>query len=265
MFRNERLNNLTDSLLTALHGWQADMQTAMPGIIESYDPTTMTVTVQPALKAQITSQVDGSKTWVQLPLLLDCPVFFPSGGGFTLTFPIAQGDECLVVFSSRCIDSWWQSGGIQNQATLRMHDLSDGFALVGVRSQVRLIPNLSTTSTVLRSDTGTSFVEVQGSNINITTPSNVTINCANATVNASTGVTLNTPATHCTGNLTVDGTALVKQQLTGQGGMAISGGTGASVSGSMTITGGDVKADGVGLKSHTHSDPQGGTVGPATG
>ena len=61
------------------------------------------------------------------------------------------------------------------------------------------------------------------------------------------------------------GTTLVEDQLTGQGGMAISGGSGASVTGSMIITDGDVKADGVGLKSHTHTDPQGGTVGPANG
>ena len=61
------------------------------------------------------------------------------------------------------------------------------------------------------------------------------------------------------------GTTLIEEQLTGQGGMAISGGSGASVTGSISVTGGDVKADGVGLKSHTHTDPQGGTVGPATG
>ena len=61
------------------------------------------------------------------------------------------------------------------------------------------------------------------------------------------------------------GTTLVEEQLTGQGGMAISGGSGASVTGSINVTGGDVKADGIGLKSHKHSNPEGGMVGPATG
>jgi phage gp45-like len=61
------------------------------------------------------------------------------------------------------------------------------------------------------------------------------------------------------------GTTLVEEQLTGQGGMAISGGSGASITGSMIITSGDVTADGVGLKSHKHSNPEGGMVGPATG
>ena len=31
---------------------------------------------------------------------------FPGGGGFALTFPVAAGDECLVVFASRCIDDY---------------------------------------------------------------------------------------------------------------------------------------------------------------
>ena len=63
------------------------------------------------------------------------PVVFPGGGGFALTFPVAAGDECLVVFASRCIDAWWQSGGVGEPMEPRMHDLSDGFALIGVRSQ----------------------------------------------------------------------------------------------------------------------------------
>lgn len=76
---------------------------------------------------------------------------------------------------------------------------------------------------------------------------NVTVNCAAATVNASDSVTLDTPTTHCTGVLNVDG------KITGTGGMAISGGTGATVSGNMAVTGGEVSADGIGLKAHHHT------------
>lgn len=59
----------------------------------------------------------------------------PRGGGFALTFPVAAGDECLVVFADACIDSWWQSGGVQNQAEKRRHDLSDGIVIPGLWSQ----------------------------------------------------------------------------------------------------------------------------------
>ena len=96
---------------------------------------------------------------------------------------------------------------------------------------------------------------------------NATLNAAVATVNASTKIELATPLVHCTQNLVVDGTALVKGSITGQAGMAISGGTGgatamitgnmAVTSGSMTVTGGNVTADGIGLKTHHHTEHDG--------
>jgi hypothetical protein len=146
----------------------------------------MTCTVQPAINGQVRDET-GALTDVELPLLVDCPVQFPAGGGCTLTFPVKDGDECLVVFSSRCIDAWWQSGGIQVQPELRMHDLSDGFALLGFRSLPRVISGISTTAAQLRTDDGAAFVEVDAVShaINITTtaPINVT-STASANVTA---------------------------------------------------------------------------------
>lgn len=83
--------------------------TALPGIIQKFDAGALTCEVQPAIKGRIT-QEDGSIQLVNMPLLLDCPVVFPHGGGCSLTFPIKAGDECLVVFASRGIDYWWQLG-----------------------------------------------------------------------------------------------------------------------------------------------------------
>lgn len=205
MDRHERFESPQDALLLALKGWQSDIWTALPGIIQSFNHVTMTCEVQPSLQAQITSPVNGSRSWINLPLLVDCPVFFPSGGGCTLTFPIAKGDECLVIFASRCIDAWWQSGGIQQQSVLRMHDLSDGFVFAGVRSRPRVLPGVSTSTVQLRSDDGTAFVEIDPISylINIETSGNitatattgdVTITAVNATVNASGVATIASPS-----------------------------------------------------------------------
>lgn len=95
--------------------------------------------------------------------------------------------------------------------------------------------------------------------ITIITASTISATAAGAVVVNAPSATINAPESHCTGSLLVDG------KITGTGGMAISGGEGATVEGSMAITGGDVTADGVGLKSHDHTDPQGGTVGNAFG
>lgn len=67
------------------------------------------------------------------------------------------------------------------------------------------------------------------------------------------------------GPVTMDDTLNVTKKVTGTGGLAISGGTGATVSGNMAITGGNVTADGIGLKTHTHTGVQtgsGSTGGP---
>lgn len=159
MNRRERLNDPNVALQDAIRGAMAMTWTALPGIVQSFDPVAMTCVVQPAIKARRTLPT-GATVTDALPLLVDCPVHFPSGGQCTLTFPVAPGDECLVVFSSRCIDGWWQSGGVQEQAELRMHDLSDGFVFVGVRSQPRVIPNVSTGATQLRSDDGSTLIEL---------------------------------------------------------------------------------------------------------
>ncbi|AVG77942.1 Gp138 family membrane-puncturing spike protein [Pantoea ananatis] len=146
------------------------LRVSMPGIIESFDPITCTCSVQPALKGQVADALGNFKS-APLPVLVDVPVIFPRGGGCTITFPVKTGDECLVVFSDRCIDFWWQNGGVQEPVDQRQHDLSDAFAFVGPQSQAQKISGISTTSVQVRTDDGSSFIELmQGGNVNITTP-----------------------------------------------------------------------------------------------
>lgn len=159
MNRLERLDSDEEALLAALRGLVAELWTSIPGIVQSFDPVAMTVVVQPAIQSQKRAP-DGSQSPVSLPLLDGVPVVFLGGGDFTTTYPIRQGDECVVTVSSRCIDDWWLLGGIQTQAEFRMHDLSDAFAFVGVRSRPRALPGVSTTATQIRSNDGQTFIEL---------------------------------------------------------------------------------------------------------
>ena len=104
-------------------------------------------------------------------MLLDVPIVIPHAGGYSITFPINKGDECLVVFSDMCINSWWALGGIQNQEEKRRHDLSDGFAILGVYSQPNKIENYSLDSMQIRNKTGSSYIEFKDNEINIVSPS----------------------------------------------------------------------------------------------
>lgn len=119
---------------------------AVLGVIQSFDPDEVTATIQIGNMGNYQQQ---SKAY---PPLVDVPVVFPRGGGCTLTFPVKEGDECLVIFSDRCIDFWWQSGGVQERVYTRCHDLSDAFAIVGPQSQAQKISGISARAVELRSD-----------------------------------------------------------------------------------------------------------------
>lgn len=143
-------------------GSQAGMWTALPGIVESYNPTAGgcgTVSVQPAIQG-VQEGADGSQQLVNMPLLVDVPVVALGAGGFVLTMPIQPGDEVLVVFASRCIDAWWQSGGVAAPTEARMHDLSDGFAFPCPMSQAKVIPAINATAAELRNVSGTGRLSI---------------------------------------------------------------------------------------------------------
>ncbi|MGI4946728.1 MAG: Gp138 family membrane-puncturing spike protein [Janthinobacterium lividum] len=157
----ERIADTHEAVRVALDGHQARLWTGLPGVIQSYDAAAQTVTVQPAVMG-VTAGSD-----VLLPVLADVPVQFPSGGGLTMTFPVAAGDECWLAFGSRCIDGWWAQGGVQKALTSRMHDLSDAVALLGIRSQPRVLANVSTTSAQVRTDDGQNVVDVGVSGVTL--------------------------------------------------------------------------------------------------
>lgn len=167
----QRLNERSDDQAAALGALIGDamagMWTAMPAIVQSFNADAVTVSAQPAIQG-VTTDEAGNQTAVNLPLLVDVPVYFPRGGGCTLTFPVKSGDECLIVFASRCIDTWWQSGGVQPPMFSRTHSLADGFAFVGVQSQANKISNISTSAVQLRSDDGQAYAEIDPSSHKVT-------------------------------------------------------------------------------------------------
>lgn len=175
-----------------MDGLKSGLWTSMPGIIQSFNAGAVTATVQIAIKG-IVHTPDGNAQFVNMPLLVDVPVHFPRGGGCTLTFPVARGDECLVVFAARCVDGWWQSGGIQPPMEPRIHDLSDGFAFVGFFSQATKISGISTSTAQLRSNDGSTYVEVD--------PAGKIVNCV-----APGGMKLTTPTVTITGTIAVQNT-----------------------------------------------------------
>lgn len=154
---DERNATLQSVILTAVDAGTKKLRCACPGIVQGFDAATQTVSVKLAIKEIL--KIDGNETEVEIPMLVDVPVVMPRAGGFCLLMVPQSGDECLVIFSDMCIDSWYQSGGIQSQAERRRHDLSDGFAILGCWSQVHK-PTFPAKGLRLQNDAGTAYLEI---------------------------------------------------------------------------------------------------------
>lgn len=137
-----------------------DLHTAIPGTVKSFDASSQTCTAQPGIQRIFR---DSGPT--DLPLLVDVPVQFPRGGDYVLTFPVKAGDECLLVFSERAIDSWYEKGGSQPPVEYRTHDLSDACAIMGISSKPSKVDNFSTSAVELRRLDGGAKVSVSGQDI----------------------------------------------------------------------------------------------------
>lgn len=193
MDQRERYLDDSEMFRLAMDAWQSKLWTALPGVIKQFPAASgngkMIADIQPTVNGRVRTK-QGTFQSIQMPLLLDCPIQWQGGGGVTLTFPIKEGDECLVIFSSRCIDAWWQQGFVAGQAgtpvngkqamdppDLRMHNLSDGFALVGVKS-LPTSYEVNDTQATLRSDDGSTYIALgpQSQLVTITAPGGIDLN-----------------------------------------------------------------------------------------
>lgn len=147
---------------------KSSIRVCMPAEITKFNSDEMTVSARVLIKEKVLTSVN-SYIDIEIPEISDIPVVFPGGSDFCMTYPINVGDECLLFFADTCIDSWWQSGGLQSQFEMRRHDLSDCFALICQMSQPMKVPkNLySSSSLKIISRQGTANVEVKKNNVEI--------------------------------------------------------------------------------------------------
>lgn len=175
--------------------------TSIPAIVDSFDPTTLTVSATPAIQMRVYK--NETYSWETLPKLVNIPVVIYGGGGFFQTIPIQQGDNCLLVFSQRAIDGWHDLGGFQpagddDTAGVRHHDMADAFALFSPQPITANIPNYATDAIELRNTAGTVNISVSSDGVTITALTSI-IEVLN------TGIINITGNVNITGNLAVNG------------------------------------------------------------
>jgi hypothetical protein len=118
-------SNLTDAIQFAFNQLIKGLYVSIPGIIQSYDPEKKRATVTPAIRILKTD----NSTEDQQPIA-NVPVIWPSGGGFTLLFPLVSGDPVNIFFSQRGITKFKETYGIEDPG-IGLLDKEDAYIIAG--------------------------------------------------------------------------------------------------------------------------------------
>ncbi|QDP66989.1 MAG: putative spike protein [Prokaryotic dsDNA virus sp.] len=119
------MSDLGNLLEAAMAANLENIHTAIPGTVASVNGSR--VNVKPSLNRQLR---DGRTE--ELPIVPNIPIWFPNGGGASITWPVKSGDPCVLVFSERSLDEWKGGGGTVTPADPRHHGLADAMAFVGM-------------------------------------------------------------------------------------------------------------------------------------
>jgi len=161
-------SDLTDALKFFFRQMMKGLYVCIPGIIDSYNPTTKRATVHPAINLQ-----DTEGTTTQQSSIANVPVVWPGGGGFSLLSPLPSGSPVSIFFSQR--------GITQFKEVFTEADPGSGLF---AKEDAFIIPSFgalsvtpaSTTGIVLQSEDGVDFVSIEDGLIEIKTDGNVEIN-----------------------------------------------------------------------------------------
>lgn len=214
-----------------------------------------TVTVQP-----LVDQRDGENHPIPMPKLNNLPYFRLQGGSNAVIIDPEAGDIGIAIFASRDISSVKSLKEHSTPGSERQYDLADGLYIGGVLN-----------------GSPTQYVQFNSSGITVNSPTKVHVIAPDVTVDASSSATINTSTAKVTADTasmsisasfditcpanTINGPLTVTGPFAGQGGMTITGGSGASITGDLTQIGGNLTSNGTNLHTHTHPDPQGGNTG----
>jgi hypothetical protein len=184
---------LTELLKTALREQSKDIGTSIPGYVVAFDKNTQLAQLQIGIKK---TPVKGES--FAPAVLIECTAQFTGGNAFHVEHQIDPGDECLIVFSQRCIDGWVNTGGIANNPILRFHDVNDAYFIPGLRSQPNKITGFDNNGVKIRNKAGDQFIWLKNDGTAEITVPKIFINgdivhngdqTTTGTINADTSVT----------------------------------------------------------------------------
>lgn len=152
--------DLTQTLYSVVEKVGKELNCMRVGIVQAFYPDDLTADVLIANKKTINLNSDGTQN-VKNYALIRAKVCYCTP---FITYPIKKGDECVLLFSDREIESWFINGEVNTEGYPRLHDLTDAIAVVGLRS----LPNMITIlQDALHLFYGNSDIQLKENQINI--------------------------------------------------------------------------------------------------
>lgn len=145
-----------------------DVHTSFPARVLRYDAALKQVDVQPEVMVEVTDE-SGARVLERLPVIVNVPLLFPSAGDYSVTFPVASGDEgevVLIVVSEVSLDAWLTRGGEVDPQDRRRFHLTDAVAIPGLRPFSRPRATRTNAHMTLGKDDGPQ-VHIDGSKVRI--------------------------------------------------------------------------------------------------
>lgn len=248
------ISDSTEELMTKSFWYEMnEVYTAMPCIVVEVvdDLKEQRVHVQPCINKLL---LDGKV--IPRSVILNVPVIFPSTSTSAITMPVNKNDIVWCNFSMRAMEIFNESDGTPSTPNnYAKFDQKDAVAFIGMTTKSTAINNSakrrlphSTKDLVVSHNLGkASETELRfkpNGDVVITTPTKITVNAPQATINATTSASITTPTlnvnasnTNWAGNITLNG----------------------NIAQTGTIVSNEVTAGGKALSTHTHTSASAGS------
>ncbi|CAH9016607.1 putative baseplate assembly protein [Vibrio phage 120E34-1] len=135
------------TLRQAFRELSKELGTSIAGHVLAFDTATQLAQVQVGIFA-----VDAKGKKIKPDPIIECPVEFSGGGGWSFEHELNPNDEGLIIFSQRCLDAWIQTGGMAENPIARFHDKQDACFIPGVRSKKNAIKDFQNNGIRLRNE-----------------------------------------------------------------------------------------------------------------
>lgn len=197
--------NLTDAIQFAFNQMMKNIFVSLPGIINTYDPEKKRCRVTPAINIRLTNGDTDIPS-----AIINVPVLWPSGGGFSLLSPLPEGSPVSILFSQRGITRFKETFSQEDPGN-GMFDKEDAYVIPGYGGLSVSPASLNGIS--MQTEDGSDYIFVEDGNIkvnstgpvNIISATSVNVTSTDVAINASSSITMTSPDNKVIGPLDVSG------------------------------------------------------------